>query len=41
MREGAIRLNVQHRTQLSNDLGALAGLFLRLAGSLPGAAKGR
>lgn len=30
MREGAIRLNVQHRTQLSNDLGALAGLLFEI-----------
>lgn len=27
MREGAIRLNSQHRAQLSNDLGAIAGLL--------------
>jgi type II restriction enzyme len=27
MREGAIRLNQTHRTQLSNDLGAIAGLL--------------
>ena len=27
MREGALRLNAAHRTQLSNDLGALAGLL--------------
>ncbi|WP_343624208.1 type II restriction endonuclease [Roseateles puraquae] len=30
MREGAIRLNAQHRTQLSNDLGALAGLLFEI-----------
>lgn len=27
MREGVIRLNTEHRTQLSNDLGAIAGLL--------------
>jgi len=27
LREGALRLNQQHRTRLSNDLGAIAGLF--------------
>jgi type II restriction enzyme len=30
MREGAIRLNAQHRAQLSNDLGALAGLLFEI-----------
>lgn len=30
MREGAIRLNTQHRTRLSNDLGALAGLLFEI-----------
>lgn len=30
MREGAIRLNTLHRTQLSNDLGALAGLLFEI-----------
>ncbi len=30
MREGAIRLNAQHRTQLSNGLGALAGLLFEI-----------
>ena len=27
MREGVLRLNQQHRTLLSNDLGAIAGLL--------------
>lgn len=27
MREGALRLNAEHRSRLSNDLGAIAGLF--------------
>lgn len=30
MREGAIRMNTQHRTRLSNDLGALAGLLFEI-----------
>lgn len=30
MREGAIRLNVQYRGRLSNDLGALAGLLFEI-----------
>jgi type II restriction enzyme len=30
MREGAIRLNALHRSQLSNDLGALAGLLFEI-----------
>ena len=27
MREGALRLNAEHRAHLSNDLGAIAGLL--------------
>lgn len=30
MREGAIRLNAEHRSRLSNDLGAIAGLLFDL-----------
>lgn len=38
MREGVMRLNAEHRSRLSNDLGAVAGLLFDIGLALRGAA---